>query len=370
MAMTGGLFGDQRSAVNSLYLNYLGRPLDDEGAAWWLGDGQGTLEDIENNIKMSSEYQSRNADAQGRGWSTGALYTDDMFSGNNLTASGLQGSTIAGYVPPQGSASYGPYGSFDGQGNPLWDPNAPRPNSGGGGALSQYQPQETEPIRPVGYDLDFSNLGDPVIERQRVEDALMARLNPQLDRTRNLLETRLANQGLTAGGEAYNEAIDEANRAANDMRLAAVMNAGAEQSRLFGLGLSQAAFRNAAQGQEFDQGLANANLANATQAQAFQQALMEAEFANRARQQAIQESLLERQTPLNEIAALISGAQIGQPNFANTPMTNLANTDVTSPIYANYQGALNNYNQQLQSRNAFWGGLFGLGGTLGGALLL
>lgn len=230
--------------------------------------------------------------------------------------------------------------------------------------------QQPDPVRPVRYDLDFTGLGDPNIERQRVEDAIYARMNPQLDRGRAALETRLANQGITQGSEAYRTAIDENNRAANDARIAAILSGGQEQSRLFGLGLNQAQFQNQGQNQEFSQGLANAQLNNATSAQAFNQALAEAQFQNQANQAAISQALMERQIPLNEIIALMSGSQVQPPNFVNTAQTPVQGTDISGNIYANYQGAMNQYNQQVANRNAMMGGLFGLAGTLGGAYLL
>lgn len=230
--------------------------------------------------------------------------------------------------------------------------------------------QQPDPVRPVRYDLDFTGLGDPNIERQRVEDAIYARMNPQLDRGRAALETRLANQGITQGSEAYRTAIDENNRAANDARIAAILSGGQEQSRLFGLGLNQAQFQNQGQNQEFSQGLANAQLNNATSAQAFNQALAEAQFQNQANQAAISQALMERQIPLNEIIALMSGSQVQPPNFVNTAQTPVQGTDISGNIYANYQGAVNQYNQRIAQQNAMLGGLFGLGGTLGGAYLL
>lgn len=261
---------------------------------------------------------------------------------------------------------------------------------------SPQSPQTVSPVRygfdytgpPVRYDLDFRGLGDPNIERQRVEDAIFARMNPQLDRSRAALDTRLANQGITQGSAAYREAIDENNRAANDARIAAILSGGQEQSRLFGLGLGQSNFQNQAQNQafnqalgrgqfynqgqnqEFSQGLANAQLNNSTSAQAFNQSLAEAQFQNQANQTAINQALLERQIPLNEIIALMSGSQVQPPSFVNTAQTPVQGTDISGNIYANYQGAMNQYNQRVAQQNAMLGGLFGLGGTLGGAYLL
>lgn len=85
------------------------------------------------------------------------------------------------------------------------------------------------------------------------------------------------------------------------------------------------------------------------------------------RGQAVNETLAARNQPINEITALLSGSQVSQPNFTNTPSTNVAPTDYTGAVYNTYAGQTNAYNQQVGQQNAFLGGLFGLGGTaLGG----
>lgn len=74
-----------------------------------------------------------------------------------------------------------------------------------------------------------------------------------------------------------------------------------------------------------------------------------------------QEALTERNQPLNEISALMSGSQIAQPNFINTPQTQVAGTNVAGMMY-------DSANMQNQQQAAAMGGLFGLGGSLlGGA---
>ncbi len=67
--------------------------------------------------------------------------------------------------------------------------------------------------------------------RARVEDALFNRINPSLERDRAGLESRLRNQGLTPGGEAWQNAMGDFGRQTNDARLAVTAAGGAEQSR-------------------------------------------------------------------------------------------------------------------------------------------
>jgi len=67
--------------------------------------------------------------------------------------------------------------------------------------------------------------------RQHVEQGLMDRLNPYLQRDEEALRTRLANQGLAYGGEAYNNAMQDQSKRVNDARLAAIAQGGDEMQR-------------------------------------------------------------------------------------------------------------------------------------------
>lgn len=164
-----------------------------------------------------------------------------------------------------------------------------------------------------------------VAERDAVTEALLARLNPEIERGREALETRLLNQGFTRGTEGFNEAFDEFNRQQNDLRLQATLAGGAEQNRIFGLAASE-------------------------------------------RERALQEDLLERNTPLNELSALLGTSPgITLPQFSPAPQTGIAPTDVIGAQNLALQADIANFNAQSQARNAALGGLFGLGGAaLGG----
>jgi len=75
----------------------------------------------------------------------------------------------------------------------------------------------------------------------------------------------------------------------------------------------------------------------------------------------------ERNQPINEITALMSGGQVNQPQFGNTPQTSVANTDVAGITQAGYENSLTPWKAENDSRNAMMGGLFSLGGAaLGG----
>ncbi len=165
--------------------------------------------------------------------------------------------------------------------------------------------------------------------RQQIIDALYgqakSRLDPQYSQLQTGLETKLANQGIGVGSDAYNSALESFGRTRTDAYNTALNQAtvggGSEQSRLFGL-----------QGNE--------------------------------RERAIQEAAYLRGIPLNEASALMGSAPgVTMPQFSPTPQTGIGATDVTGPIALQYQGKMNAYNKRVGSRNAAMGGLFGLAGS-------
>lgn len=203
------------------------------------------------------------------------------------------------------------------------------------------------------------------------------------------MEIQLTNQGVLPGSKAWKTAMDDFSRSKNDAydmaTNDAIVGAGAEQGRLFGMDLSKgqfannaagqdytqnmgrASFANAAQGQEFSQGQANAGLANSLRGQLAGEQLSGAELnarlAKEAREQGIQQIMMRRQLPLNELNALISGQQTTMPQFGDGGGGQIQNAQNTA-----YQGALNQYNQQMGQQNATMGGIAGLGGAVAGAL--
>jgi hypothetical protein len=337
--------------------------------------------------------------------------------------------------------------------------------------------------------LDTSQLAAmPVNAGMTAQQAIMSRLDPQLQRQRAQLETQLANQGLVRGGEAFNAAIAEQQQQENDLRTQAALQGisldmaarqqglgeaqalggfanqaalagfgagqqatGAQNAAIaqnaqlalqsgqfanqaqaqqfaqrlaagefgrdaqmasfqtgqaaqeavnraiaqnFQQGLSAAGAYNAAAGQQFGQemdiaGLYNASLAQnqqaalqqaqaqaALQAQGFNQAQAAANFQNAQRQAALQEQLALRALPLNEVAAIMGGAQVQMPQFQAYQGAEVG----AAPIFGATQAAGNfaqqNYQNQIARQNAqmgLYGSLAGmagtaLGGPLGGAI--
>jgi len=222
---------------------------------------------------------------------------------------------------------------------------------------------------------DTYDVGDS----QRYEAALMERMNPQLDRSRQQLETNLANRGIKLGSAAYDRALDESNRSTNDARIAAILNAGQEQSRVAGLNRDQASFGNNARQQTFQNTASTtaANNANRSQSFADQQAIqgrgdqnannrfsqlasiMDAQ--DRSRAGSLQEQYAARNQPINEISALLSGAQVNTPNFQLATPDRMATTDVAGIAQQGYANQMQAYQQKMAQQNALYGGLFGLG---------
>jgi hypothetical protein len=183
----------------------------------------------------------------------------------------------------------------------------------------------------VQYRPDFTGIGDPNQSRAAVEQALLARINPDLERERAGLEARLAAQGITMGSEQYNTGMQDYARMANDARFGAIREGGAEQSRMFGLGIGQAQFGNAARGQS------------------------------------LQEQLALRAQPLNEAAALLSGQQVQQPQFGNVPQVVVQAPDYQAAVGQNYAGQTSQWNansQRIGAQNAAYAQAIG---QLGGA---
>lgn len=161
-------------------------------------------------------------------------------------------------------------------------------------------------------------------DRQRVEEGLFSRLNPQIDRQRQALEQDLVNRGIRPGSSAYSAQQQDFNQGLNDQRTSILLQGGQEQSRLQNM---QLAGFNA---------------------------------QNTQRQNALQEMLTQRQAPINEILALSGQSQIQQPSFMNGPQTQVAGTDIAGITQNGYANQMNSYN----SGQAQLGGLFSAGASL------
>jgi hypothetical protein len=216
-------------------------------------------------------------------------------------------------------------------------------------------------------------------DRQRVEDSLMARMNPQLELERKGVEQRLADQGIRYGSQAYSDAMADYSRQANDARFAAIGQAGGEQQRMNAMTAQEAAFQNEAQQQQYNQNQGLASFGNQAMGQTFTQNAALASFGNAglaqqmaqaqsgfnadqaARNAWMNEQYTKRNQPINEITSLLSGSQVSNPNFVNTPGSQIPTTDIGGLVNQNFQNQMGVYNQQNQNWQSTMGGILGLG---------
>ena len=148
-------------------------------------------------------------------------------------------------------------------------------------------------------------------------------LKPQMQQAQDDLETKLANQGITLGSDAYTKAknmlAQQQAQQLDDLSLGSVSAGRAEQSRLYGQDMT-------------------------------------------SRNQALSDLLLQRQEPMNELSTILQG----KPSFSMPQgvMTyyQVNPADYTGAANMAYQGALNSYNTAAQQRQGAMGNLLGLGG--------
>lgn len=74
-------------------------------------------------------------------------------------------------------------------------------------------------------------------------------------------------------------------------------------------------------------------------------------------------ALTERNQPINEITALMSGSQVSNPAFQNTPSPGVAPTDVIGAQQQSLNQSNVGFNAKVAQNNALMSGLFGLGGA-------
>lgn len=184
----------------------------------------------------------------------------------------------------------------------------------------------------VSTPYSYGNIGNDVsaediaTQQANAENAFMSRLNPQFSQDEESLRTRLINQGIGQGSQAYQREMDAFNQMKNDARTQAVLA-----------------------GQQYG-------------SNAQQQALQR-------RNQGISEYDAQRNAPLNEYIGLTSGVQVQNPQFSSQSYQGTQPVDYAGLVNNNYQNQMAQYNAKQAGSNSLMGSLFGLGGTLGGAFL-
>ncbi len=162
-------------------------------------------------------------------------------------------------------------------------------------------------------NIDMRNLPAAAINPGETgQDAIMRRLQPQLERQRGQLDTQLRNQGLMPGTEAYNNALTSQNERENDLM---------SQAALYGIDAQQ-----------------------------------------RARMQGINEQQQAIYTPINAINSIASGGQVQMPgggNFYNAPL--VQPPDFMGATQNTYNANMNNYNARQGQQNNMWNSILNAG---------
>jgi hypothetical protein len=175
----------------------------------------------------------------------------------------------------------------------------------------------------VGKNLDLSGLsgmpGNADATRNKVYDAMMTRIGSDDARRRDDLNSNMVAAGHRLGSKAYDDQMHLQDRSYNDARQQAVLASGQEAQRDFGMDMQR-------------------------------------------RTQGLSELLTQRQTPLNEINALMSGSQVTNP-FA---MASAGGINAQPAPLMGAVGAAGDYNTDLYNASAAQAGgvnqgLFGLG---------
>lgn len=178
----------------------------------------------------------------------------------------------------------------------------------------------------VGTGVDFSGApqtGDYEGTRAKVIDAMMGRANEDYAKRTDQDRSNLIAAGIRPGSQAYDDNQQMTERARNDARQQAEIAGGNAASQAYGVDEAR-------------------------------------------RRQAITEQLAQRQTPINEISALLSGSQVSNP-FSMPGYAQNAQV-APAPVFGATQQAgdwrSDMYNAQAMGAGNLQSGLFGLGGAL------
>ena len=213
---------------------------------------------------------------------------------------------------------------------------------------------------------------------QDLQNQALEYMRPDQEHQQELMASKLANQGITAGSEAYNTAMRQMADQQSRDKYNALNTAMSQGSQMFNnqlaannQNMNAMNFGNAAlsQQQGLNQNVAQFNNTNAQNVFAQQQNI--ANYQNQLRQQQIAEAQQRQLQPLNNINALLTGQQVGMPQMPSFN-ANQAAQPVNYLGAAQAQGNYNMQNQSMQnaSANSQMGGLSSMLGTAAGAAMM
>jgi hypothetical protein len=240
--------------------------------------------------------------------------TPDYVGAAQATAAGNR----VNQFTPYGSLTYSEAGK-DSQGNPIYNQNvnlspvgqqlldAQNQTSLG---LSGLQGQGLNAVRNMFGNMPSADqlTPNPINPGQTAQDAIMARMQPMLNRQQDRMNNQLANQGIQVGSDAYNSAQKDFGQQSNDAY---------SQAALQGIGVGQ-----------------------------------------QARQQGMNEQGFYSQMPIDLLNAVRTGSQVNNPTFGATA----AGPNYSQAAGQTGQSNMNTYNAQTGQYNSMLGGLMNLGG--------
>ena len=248
---------------------------------------------------------------------------------------GMAGSVGSGAYGQAGSVGAGQYGMAQGV---------------DAGAYGQAQGVDAGQFGGLRTGADMSDVARmPVNAGMTGQQAIMNRLQPQLAQQSAATAQQLANQGITPGSEAYNNAMREQQQGQNDLlSQAALQGIGLDMSanqQGYGQAMGQAGMYNAALGQGFGQAAQARQMGNQAIGQNFGQGLQ----ANQAGNQAIAQNYgqgLSSQQLQNQAIGQNYGQGVTSQNQANAAMgQNYGQAGTSAGLYN--QAAAQQYNQNL-----------------------
>jgi hypothetical protein len=177
----------------------------------------------------------------------------------------------------------------------------------------------------IGQNIDFSTLpagpGDSQATRDKVVGSMMSRVDTDIAQQRDNANSQLVAAGIRPGTEAYDREMTRFDRIRTDALQQAQLAGGQEASRDFQLDAER-------------------------------------------RRTGLAEMLTGRQTPLNEITALMSGSQVNNP-FAGNLGFQAGAQAAPAPLFkgsqAQWQADMDRYNAQAAGAGGMMSGLFDLG---------
>ncbi len=194
--------------------------------------------------------------------------------------------------------------------------------------LGRVQEGFAEPFDPSQFGTYQGLQTDPGSIREQAFGRLTELAAPGREQQRARLETQLANQGITQGSEAYNNAMRQL----------------ADQEMRQDLQMMGAAGGEAQQMQQMDIAAQN--------------------YANNLRQMQMAEALQQRGLSLNELNALLTGQQVQAPQMPGFVQAGKAAApDLLAATQMQGQHELDIFNTEQASRDAFTSGLMSMGSS-------